>query len=87
MERAVVEKGCRTILFDSVSDFWSQEYVISLFRLLNSFQLDKDFADKTKCFCFIKSVAPEDYEERVKDFAMLAEKVIFLNTGKESDYR
>jgi hypothetical protein len=82
IQHAIIESGCKGILFDSVSDFWSQKYTMDLYKLMNSLVTEKHFSDKTKWLCLVKQVAPGDYHERTKDFAMLANKVLHLNSER-----
>jgi hypothetical protein len=72
--------GCNAVLFDSITNFWSDWYFFELMALANSFRMDPVVAAHPKCFCFVKSAVTDDYMARIKDFYMFADTVVNLDS-------
>jgi hypothetical protein len=78
--RACHTHACQAIVLDSLSDYWSTDYVVGLLQLVNAMGSDTDLRSRPRSLCVVKQITPDDYEERVKDFTMLAEKVVEMNS-------
>ena len=81
MKKAIIEKGCKIVIFDSVSKLLTYTKPHSIIRLAHKIVIENT---KTKTiFILLKSdnIPQEENKQLIKDLAMFADKVIDLDAS------